>query len=161
MTVDDNSANDAPQGADNTVSTNEDIAYTFAPGDFGFSDPNGSRLNHMDSVNVTSLSLPAGSTLKDDGAAVAAGDEIPVADISGGKLKFTPAPNANATGYATFNFNVRDDGGTANFGVVLAAATNRPPIDTIFPYTTLFRSDNTVSTNEDIAYTFAPGDFGF
>src|SRR5205823_11922217 len=119
-----NSVNDAPQGADNTVSTNEDIAYTFAPGDFGFSDPNDSPANHLASVKVTSLSLPAGSSLKDDGAAVAAGDEIPVADISGGKLKFTPAPNARSEERRVGNERRRQDGGTAYCGVDLAASAN-------------------------------------
>ena len=40
-----------------------------------------------------------------------------VADISAGKLKFTPAANANGAGYASFTFQVQDDGGTANGGV--------------------------------------------
>ncbi len=31
-------ANDAPTGADNTITTNEDTAHTFAAGEFGFSD---------------------------------------------------------------------------------------------------------------------------
>src|SRR5256714_274428 len=161
MTVDVTSVNDAPQGADNTVSTNEDTAYTFAPGDFGFSDPNDSPANHLASVKVTSLSLPAGSSLKDDGTPVAAGDEIPVADISGGKLKFTPAPNDNGAGYATFNFKVRDDGGTANSGVDLAVSANTMTVDVTSVNDAPQGADNTVSTNEDTAYTFAPGDFGF
>src|SRR5256714_428919 len=161
MTVDVTSVNDAPQGADNTVSTNEDTAYTFAPGDFGFSDPNDSPANHLASVKVTSLSLPAGSSLKDDGTPVAAGDEIPVADISGGKLKFTPAPNDNGAGYATFNFKVRDDGGTANSGVDRAVSANTKTVDLASVNDAPQSADNTVSTNEDTAYTFAPGDFGF
>jgi len=40
-----------------------------------------------------------------------------VTDISAGKLVFTPAANANGTGYASFTFQVEDDGGTANGGV--------------------------------------------
>ena len=32
---------------------------------------------------------------------------------------FTPAANANGTAYASFTFQVQDDGGTANGGVDL------------------------------------------
>ncbi len=42
-----------------------------------------------------------------------------VADITAGQLVFTPAANANGTGYASFTFQVQDDGGTANGGVDL------------------------------------------
>ena len=41
---------------------------------------------------------------------------IGLADITGGKLKFTPATNASGSGYASFTFKVRDDGGTADGG---------------------------------------------
>ena len=41
--------NDAPAGADKTVTTNEDTAYTFAAADFGFSDPNDAPANALDS----------------------------------------------------------------------------------------------------------------
>ena len=40
MTINVTAVNDAPTGADNTVSTPEDTAYTFDTADFGFSDPN-------------------------------------------------------------------------------------------------------------------------
>src|SRR5205814_1773079 len=42
------SVNDSPAGADNTVTTDEDTAYTFAPADFGFSDPSDSPANALD-----------------------------------------------------------------------------------------------------------------
>ncbi|MDB5305938.1 MAG: toxin [Gemmataceae bacterium] len=48
--------------------------------------------------------------------AVTAGQFVPVADVTGGKLVFTPAANANGAGYASFTFQVQDDGGTANGG---------------------------------------------
>ena len=40
------SVNHAPAGTDNTVTTLEDTAYTFAAADFGFSDPNDSPANN-------------------------------------------------------------------------------------------------------------------
>ena len=51
--------------------------------------------------------------------AVTAGQSITVANIAAGNLKFTPAANANGAGYASFTFQVQDDGGTANGGVDL------------------------------------------
>ena len=40
-----------------------------------------------------------------------------LADISAGKLIFMPGANANGAGYASFTFQVQDNGGTANGGV--------------------------------------------
>ena len=61
--------------------------------------------------------------------AVTAGQSIAVADITGGLLSFTPAANANGTGYASFTFQVRDDGGTANGGVDTDQSPNTITID--------------------------------
>ncbi len=109
--------NDAPSGADKTVTTNEDTAYTFAAADFGFSDPSDSPANALAAVKITTL--PAAGTLKLDGVAVTAGQFVAAADIAAGKLKFSPAANANGAGYASFTFQVQDNGGTANGGVDL------------------------------------------
>ena len=97
------------------VTTLENTAYTFAASDFGFSDPNNSPPNNFLAVKITTL--PAAGTLTDNGVAVTAGQFIAVTDISGGKLKFTPAANASGAAYASFTFQVEDDGGTANGGV--------------------------------------------
>ena len=56
-----------------------------------------------------------------------AGDEIAVGDL--GDLVFTPAANANGAGYASFNFKVRDNGGTANGGVDLDPSANTLTFD--------------------------------
>ena len=53
-----------------------------------------------------------------------AGQSVSVADINGGLLKFTPAANANGNGYASFTFQVQDNGGTANGGVDLDPSPN-------------------------------------
>ena len=66
--------------------------------------------------------LPGAGTLSDNGVAVTAGQFVTVADITGGKLTFTPAANAQAAAYASFTFQVQDDGGTANGGVDLDPA---------------------------------------
>jgi hypothetical protein len=119
--------NDAPSGADNTVTTLEDNAYTFTTGDFGFSDPNDTPPDQLAFVKITTL--PSNGSLSNDGNPLSSGDEISASDITAGKLVFTPAANANGSGYANFNFKVRDNGGTANSGVDLSTTANTITID--------------------------------
>jgi hypothetical protein len=114
-TVTVNVVNKAPAGASNTVTTLEDHAYTFSTADFGFSDPNDNPANNFKAVKITTL--PGAGSLTDNGVAVSAGQFVSVTDISGGKLQFTPGLHAHATNYASFTFQVQDDGGTANGGV--------------------------------------------
>ena len=111
---------DEPAGTDNTVATNEDVDYTFTAGDFGFTDPNDTPANALAAVRITTL--PAAGSLTLSGSGFAAGTEVAVADITAGNLDFTPAAGASGTPYASFTFQVRDDGGTANGGVDVSAA---------------------------------------
>ncbi|HZZ78696.1 MAG TPA: Ig-like domain-containing protein, partial [Gemmataceae bacterium] len=153
------SINHAPTGTSNTITTLEDTAYTFGVADFGFSDPNDTPANSLLAVKITTL--PLAGTLTDNGVAVTVGQFIAVADITAGKLKFTPAANANGIGYASFTFQVQDNGGTANGGAdtdpspktitVNVTAVNDAPTGT----------SNTVTTLEGTAYTFGVADFGF
>src|SRR5439155_630405 len=83
------------------------------------------------------------------------------ADIGAGKLKFSPAANANGTGYATFTFQVQDDGATANGGVDLDQSPNTITVDVTSVNDAPAGTDNTVSTLEDTDHTFAAADFGF
>ncbi len=99
--------NDAPTGMNDIVTFNEDTAYTFTAADFGFGDVDGDTL-----LSVIVTTLPGAGTLTLNGGAVTAGQEIAAAEIP--LLVFTPAANANGTGYASFTFQVRDNGGTDN-----------------------------------------------
>ena len=121
------SVNDAPAGTNNTVTTNEDTDYTFTTGNFGFTDPNDSPANALAGVIITTL--PANGTLKLSGVAVTAGQEISAADITAGNLKFSPAANANGSPYATFTFQVRDNGGSASGGVDTDQSANTMTIN--------------------------------
>ena len=87
--------NDAPAGTNKTVSPNEDSAYTFTTADFGFSDVNDSPANNFLAVKITTL--PGAGSLTDNGVAVTTGQFVSVTDITGNKLVFTPAANANGT----------------------------------------------------------------
>ena len=115
--------NNAPSGADKTLTTNEDTAYAFTAGDFGFSDPADNPVaNALLAVKITTL--PGAGTLTDNGNVVTPGQFVSVADINSGLLKFTPGANAYGNGYASFTFQVQDDGGTANGGVDLDPSPN-------------------------------------
>ena len=151
--------NDAPQGADNTVSTLEDTAYKFAAGDFGFADPNDSPSDKLQAVKISAL--PTAGTLTNNGTAVIAGQLVSLADINGGKLVFTPASDANGTGYATFGFQVQDDGSLANGGVNLDATARTMTVDVTAVNDAPQGTNQTVLTAEDTPYVFATADFGF
>jgi Bacterial Ig domain len=127
LTIDVTPVNDAPDGTDNMVTTNEDTVRTIAASDFGFGDASDSPPNGLLAVRITTL--PAVGSLKDDGVAVTSGGLVSVADITAGKLVFTPAPNGNGSPYAAFTFQAQDDGGTANGGIDLDPTPNTLTID--------------------------------
>src|SRR6185437_4410990 len=127
MTVNVTSVNDAPRGANNTVTTLEDTAYIFKAADFGFSDASDSPANGFLAVKIATL--PAAGSLTDNGTAVTAGQFVKTADIAAGKFAFAPAANANGANYASFTFQVQDDGGVLNGGVDLDATARTMTIN--------------------------------
>jgi methionine-rich copper-binding protein CopC len=107
--------NEAPSGASHTVVTTEDTAYVFAVSDFGFADASDVPANGLQAVIISGL--PGAGTLTDNGVAVVAGQAVSATDIAAGRLVFTPAQDGNGAAYASFTFQVQDNGGTANGGV--------------------------------------------
>ena len=97
--------NTPPEGADATVTLAEDSTRSFAPADFGFSDLDAGQAL----ANVRIDTLPAAGTLTFNGSPVVAGQVIAASDLA--QLVFTPAPDANGTGYAAFSFSVQDSAG--------------------------------------------------
>ena len=151
FTVTVRATNTAPTTSNGTVSTNEDTAYTFEAGDFAFSDADTG--DALASVKITRLPETGKGTLALDGTAVTANQVVAKADLDAGKLKYTPPANANGDGYADFEFTVSD--GTAE------SAPATTTIDVIPVNDAPTASDRTVTTDEDTAYTFEAGDFGF
>src|SRR5205823_4228506 len=100
----------------------EDTAYVFAASTFGFSDPSEMSANALLAIKLTTL--PTQGSLTNEGVAVAAGQFVAASDVAAGKLRFTPAANANGASYADFAFQVQDDGGTANGGADLDPTPN-------------------------------------
>ena len=151
ITFDVTQVNDAPEGTDTTVTTLEDTPLTFAAADFGFTDPSDNPVNNFQSVVITTL--PATGALTLSGVPVTAGQEIAVADIP--NLVFTPVADENGAGYADFTFQLRDDGGTADGGVDLDPTPNTMTIDVTSVNDEPDGTDNTLTTLEDVPYTFA------
>ena len=96
--------NDPPTAADNTVTTDEDTAYTFDAADFNFSDADTGAI--LASVKITGLETAGALQLS--GADVIQDQVVTAADIDGDNLTFTPAANANGDPYASFQFSVND-----------------------------------------------------
>jgi hypothetical protein len=107
--------NDAPVGTSVMVTIAEEASYTLQVADFGFGDPNDAPAPNVLSEVVIS-SLPTAGTLRLAGTDVTLGQAVSRSDIDAGRLVFIPAANANGTAYASFGFQVVDDGGTANGG---------------------------------------------
>ncbi len=146
----------APSGANKTVTFDEDHSYKLAEADFGFADVDGDQLK---AVKITLL--PAKGNLLLNGVGVSLNQEISAADIAALKLVFIPGANANGTEYSSFNFQVRDDGGTVNGGADLDPTAN------ILTFNVSSIPDAPKGTNkdftvaEDTSYTFTVNDFGF
>ena len=142
--------NNAPTASNNAVTTDEDTAYAFDAGEFGFSDmDSGAAL-----AKVKIVTLPAAGTLANDGTAVTENQEISRADIDADRLVFTPAADANGDAHASFTFKVND--GTAE-----SVATYTMTID-VTPVNDPPRgSGGRITTDEDVPYVFKLGDFSF
>jgi hypothetical protein len=154
----------APSGTDRNVTILENAGYTFAAADFGFSDPGDAPPNAFLAVKLTTR---AGlGVVTDDGVPVGIGQFIPLADITAGKLRFTPATNGNGLAYAAFTFQVQDSGGTANGGADLDPTPNTFLIDVTPVNSAPSGRDNnylpiTIGGSEITPHTFHLADFGF
>src|SRR5207253_217885 len=84
-----------------------------------------------------------------------------ISDITANKLTFATAIDANGSPYASFTFQVQDDGATAFGGVDLDPSANTLAINVNSVNDAPAGSDATVTTNEDTPYTFTAANFGF
>ena len=98
---------------------------------------------------------PDSGSLKLSGVAVTAGQEIPVGSL--GSLVFTPAADANGTPYASFTFQVRDNGTTTNGGVDLDQSANTFTLNVTAVNDAPVADDESISTTEDTAVNTAVG----
>ncbi|WEJ73465.1 retention module-containing protein [Pseudomonas sp. PSE14] len=141
--------NDAPSGADNSITLNEDSSRTFSAADFGFTD-----VDHGDSLSAVRIDgLPTAGSLTLNGVAVIAGQVIAASQLGG--LVFTPAANASGNHYADFTFSVKDSAGafdpTPNTITLNVNSVNDAPLS----------ADATASIYTGKTYTFGLNDFAF
>ena len=142
--------NHAPTASNRAVSFNEDTSKTFALADFGFSDVDAG--DSLQSVTVTTLE--ALGALKLNGVDVTLNQVISAADITAGKLSYTPVANGNGAGYASFGFKVSD--GLLSSDSAYTMTLNVTPVNDAPT-----ASNRAVTFNEDTTKTFALADFGF
>ena len=105
--------------------------------------------------------LPSAGKLTDNGVTVTAGQFVSVSDISSGLLKFSPAAGAYGSPYASFTFQVEDNGGTANGGVNLDPSPKTITFNVSEINHAPTGGNNTISMLEGASYGFATTDFGF
>lgn len=115
LTITVNNINAAPAGTDGAVAVNEDASVVITAANFGFTDAGDTPPNAFNSVFITQL--PGAGTLKLNGVDVTLGQEISKAALDANQLVYTPVANASGNAYATIQFQVKDNGGTANGGV--------------------------------------------
>jgi hypothetical protein len=116
-----NTSNSRPVSNDTTLTTNQNAAYTFAAGDFPYSDDNGDAFG-----GIRIMSLPMAGELTFDGTPVTVGQDVLASDID--LLVFTPATDESGPAYATFDFRIWDgmamsaDAYTVTFDVISGIA---------------------------------------
>ena len=114
--------------ANNTVTTTEDVSYTFEVSDFPFTGPGSS----LTDVIITALTQPSGSILTLNGNAVPLNTQITEAEIAAGRLVFSQVnpPSYGTTGnnFASFTFEVVDNYGTSS-AATMTIDVAPPPTD--------------------------------
>ena len=119
--------NNPPTASDGTVTTVEDTDHTFMAANFSYADTDNDPL-----VSVKIIELPATGALTLNGTAIPSADlpqTVTAAEVTGGKLKYTPPANANGTGYASFKFKVNDgteDSASEYFMTINVTPVNDP-----------------------------------
>jgi uncharacterized repeat protein (TIGR01451 family) len=154
------SVNDAPSGADTGVTMLEDGVYTLSVGIFWFTDPNDTPPHTMSWVRIASL--PDKWLLTLNSVPVSTWQYISVAQLNNNWLTYSPTPNEYGSMYASFTFQVQDNGGTANGWVNLDPIPNTFSVNNVTSVNDAPRgTQNTVATSGDTAYVFTVTDFWF
>ncbi len=153
-----NILNGTPAGSDKLITILEDGSYTFAAGDFGFTD---SDNNALTAVIITTIS--GNGTLKLNNVNVTLNQKIPLADF--GSLIWKPADNANGDGLGSVGFKVVDNGATdgkQNIDKTANAITfNVTSVVDTGENTAPSGADKIIIVNEGTSIALSGADFGF
>ncbi len=143
---DDNSLSSFSQSA-TTLTTAEDTAHTFTTADFSFADADGNTLQTVRiDATVSGLAL--------NNASVTNGQEIAVADITGGNLIYTPPANQSGATLATLQYSVGD-------GTTFASSPTSRVIAVTSVEDLPTGANHTESIAANTTYTLKLPDFGF
>jgi hypothetical protein len=137
--------NEPPQATANTVTTTENIPYSFMASDFTFSDSEGDSLV---SATLSSLSLGGGTLTHSSGTAVSNADTLTAAQLD--TMVYTPAADTTGSPLASITFTVND----VDAGTVSAQLSINVTADVTAPVITLVGSQ-TVSIELGSAYVDA------
>jgi hypothetical protein len=110
ITFDITPVNDAPAGADKTITTRQNEPYVFSASDFGFSDIDGHAM-----MAVKIVTLPYGGALTRNGVLIGAGEFVDRSDIDLGRFVFLPEIRSGEY-HVSFTFQVQDDAGVTDSG---------------------------------------------
>jgi hypothetical protein len=157
ITLDVAQINSAPAGADALITIREDAQFLFSADRFGFSDPDDDPSNMLSQVVIRSIG-GHGTFMLDD-QTVGVGDKIDAADI--GLLAFTGDANGFGKNYASLEFVVVDDGGTANGGNDSESTTHTITFDVLSVADAPLGSNSRLTIKEDVSYRFSAKTFGF
>jgi hypothetical protein len=149
---------DPPTGTDSTKTGREDTACFFRWTDFGFNDGSDRPWNGPAGVLISSL--PVTGTLNLGNDAVSVAQYILYNDILLNQLRYIPPTDAAGNAYASFTFQVRDDGGTADGGADLDPTPNTLTINLAPVGDAPQGTDGTITAFEDQAYSLEAADFG-
>lgn len=150
--------NHAPTGTSTTVSTVINVPYVLKVTDFGFKDPNDSPSNTLLAVKFSDL--PNAGTLKVNGVALSPNQFVSASLIQTGKLTFTPKAGLAGGPYFMGEFQVQDNGGTANGGKDLDPTAKVLDIRIVHPNRAPVGKSKTVEIAPG-AYHLKTSDFGF
>ena len=116
--------NDVPVATNSLITGTEDTPYTFSATDFNYFDVEGDTLV---SATISNLALAGGTLTYNSGTTLVAGSTLTSGQLD--TLIYTPAPDANGSPLATFDFTVNDTGAgvvTATMGVKITPVNDAP-----------------------------------
>jgi hypothetical protein len=153
------SVNDAPSGADKTMTYLEDSGKHVLSADlFGFSDAADSAApNSLSKVIIDKIS--GGGTFMLGNTQVHAGDVITASQLA--SFTFEPAANGAGAGYASLKFRLIDNGGTTNGGIDTETTAHTLTFDIAPVNDSPVGADKTIEILEDGSHVFTATDFGF
>jgi parallel beta-helix repeat protein len=152
--------NDPPTSTDQVRSNAENSSFVFSPADFPLIDSADSPANTL--LGIWIGTLPTTGLLTLSGVGITPLQFVSAAQLAAGNLVYTPLTNENGINYASFEFRIQDNAGTANGGVDLSQASynfrfdvtgvNNPPI--LAPVAlTIAEGGTVVLTNANVSST--------